>query len=181
MPHPPVLTCQQFRLAHLEFSDGTLPAEKESAARWHLETCEECARYDCLMRRGLLVVRNLPSVPLRPGAYARILARVARDSERQRRQRTVFVAGAASAASIAIVAAALVFGHARQPRSQVEMAQRAPATPAQTPALNLPRAPAMRRDFSFALGNPALSFIAPSGSSTVRFADAEVPPFIASR
>jgi anti-sigma factor RsiW len=176
------MTCQEFRLAHLEFSDGTLPAGEESALRSHLETCEDCARFDCLMRRGLLVVRNLPAVPQRAGAHARILSRIAQDVAHRRRRRATILTGAASAASIAIVAAALTFGAARYQTPPVEMAQRAFAAPAPKPALHLPRAPALRREFAFVVGNPALSFIALPASSTIRFADAAtVPLFIASR
>src|SRR5215471_15454807 len=107
------MNCQQFRLAHLDFADGTLPPEADAAAREHLDTCDRCARFDCLVRRATLVVRNHPAVPLQSGAHARVMARVRKDARRRRQWRAALVTCAATAASIAIIAAALTFGPTR--------------------------------------------------------------------
>ena len=173
------MNCQEFRLAHLEFSDGTLAPGIAAEARSHLEVCASCARFDCLVRRATLVARNLHSEPPRPGAHARVMARVREDMGRRRQRRAALLAGAATAASIAVLAAAFGFGRARVQATPV--AAVLPAAPAPVAPIMIPRYPAMRRDFSFAAGNPALSMMALPASGRVRFADAQVPTFLTRR
>jgi anti-sigma factor RsiW len=71
------MDCQRFRSAHLDFTDGTLPAAEHRAAQEHLDACPACARFDCRTRRALLLVRNLPAVGAAPGFYPRLQARLA--------------------------------------------------------------------------------------------------------
>jgi len=177
---PTRMDCQEFRLAHLDFCDGTLPEAVEEAARSHLDACASCAHFDCLVRRGSLIVRNLPPVALRSGAHARVMARVSAAAAQRQRGRETILTLAATAASITIIAAVLTFGSARSDPPPVLDAQSrtAPATP---PALLLPRAAAMRRDFIFAEGDPEPSIVSVGAPVRVRFADATLPPFLLSR
>ena len=173
------MNCQEFRVAHLAFTDDALAPDLAAAARAHLDACESCARYDCLVRRATLVARNLPGTPLRAGAHARVMARVREDARRRRRQRALFVTCAATAASIAIIAAMFGFG-ATPPAVTPDVAAR-PAAPAPGLPMAIPRYPSMRREFSAAVANPALSFITIPAPGRVRFADAQLPPFLAPR
>ena len=175
------MNCQEFRAAHLAFTDDALAPDVAAAARSHLDACESCARYDCLVRRATLVARNLPATPVRAGAHARVMARIREDVRRRRRQRAILVTCAATAASIAIIAA--MFGVGATPPTATRVAAARPAAPAREPVLpiGIPRAPAMRRDFSPSSGNPAFSFSASPAPGRVRFADAQLPPFLAPR
>ena len=56
------MDCLEFRNQYLAFADQTLPPAVQSAADMHLASCRMCARHDLAMRRGLLMLRNLPSV-----------------------------------------------------------------------------------------------------------------------
>jgi len=56
------MNCLDFRDQYLAYVDQTLPRAAQSAAEGHLAVCGQCARHDLAMRRGLLVLRNLPSV-----------------------------------------------------------------------------------------------------------------------
>jgi anti-sigma factor RsiW len=58
--------CSEFRKRHLPFLDGTMSEADTVAMQRHLGACNECARYDTALRRGLLVFRNL--VPVEPSA-----------------------------------------------------------------------------------------------------------------
>jgi hypothetical protein len=69
--------CPEFRDRHLDLTDGTLAATDQAAAQAHLDHCEECARFDVRVRRGLMVVRNLPSVRPSSDLYSRIMRRLA--------------------------------------------------------------------------------------------------------
>ena len=68
--------CPEFRDRHLDFTDGALAAADEAAALAHLEVCVDCACFDVRVRRAMLVMRNLPSVPASPDLYRRIMAGV---------------------------------------------------------------------------------------------------------
>jgi anti-sigma factor RsiW len=58
--------CSDFRKNHLPFVDGAMSDADMVAMQLHLSECEECARHDTALRRGLLIFRNLP--PVQPSA-----------------------------------------------------------------------------------------------------------------
>jgi Putative zinc-finger len=58
--------CSDFRKNHLPFVDGALSDADMVAMQLHLSDCAECARHDTALRRGLLILRNLP--PVQPSA-----------------------------------------------------------------------------------------------------------------
>jgi len=60
------MNCREFRKQHLAFTDGALDDEESMAMQLHLAECRSCDRYDTVVRRGLLVFRNL--APIEPGA-----------------------------------------------------------------------------------------------------------------
>jgi len=66
------MDCLEFRNQYLAYVDQTLPKAEQSAAELHLATCRICARHDLAMRRGLMVLRNLPSVEPSPDFYDRL-------------------------------------------------------------------------------------------------------------
>jgi hypothetical protein len=60
------MDCRAFRENHVGFVDDVLPAVQMEVMHRHLESCARCARHDLAVRRGLLIVRNLP--PIEPSA-----------------------------------------------------------------------------------------------------------------
>lgn len=75
------MDCRAFRDRHLAFVDNSLPASDLGAMREHLATCERCARYNTAVRRGLLVVRNLPTIEPSADFTSRLNARLSRVKE----------------------------------------------------------------------------------------------------
>ena len=67
------MDCLEFRNQYLAFADQTLPPEAQSAAELASRRCASmCARHDLAMRRGLLVLRNLPSIEPSSDFYVRL-------------------------------------------------------------------------------------------------------------
>lgn len=60
------MDCRAFRENHVGFVDDVLPAVEMEAMHRHLQSCVRCARQDLAVRRGLLIVRNLP--PIEPSS-----------------------------------------------------------------------------------------------------------------
>lgn len=60
------MDCRAFRENHVGFVDDVLPAVDMEAMHRHVQSCTRCARHDLAVRRGLLIVRNLP--PIEPSA-----------------------------------------------------------------------------------------------------------------
>jgi anti-sigma factor RsiW len=108
------MDCLEFRNQYLAYVDQTLPPAAQSVADGHLATCAECARHDLAMRRGLLVLRNLPSVEPSSDFFARLtdtLHRMERADERASRYRGPgvgsFAAAAAGVVGVGFLAAVL--------------------------------------------------------------------------
>jgi len=70
------MDCREFREKHVGFIDDTLPAIDMEAMREHVLLCCRCARHDTSVRRGLLIVRNLPRIEPSPDFVARLNARL---------------------------------------------------------------------------------------------------------
>ena len=106
------MDCLEFRNQYLAFVDQTLPPAEQSAADLHLATCSICARHDLAMRRGLMVLRNLPSVEPSSDFYDRLtntLHKMERAEAHASRYRGpglgVFAAAAAGVVGIGFMAA----------------------------------------------------------------------------
>jgi hypothetical protein len=112
------MDCREFRKNHVLFVDARCGVAEEQAMREHVSTCSACARQDMLIRRSLLLVRNLPRIEPSPGFHARLNTRLRAASAAgasSRRSRFSIGAFAAIAASVAFVtvAASLSVRHAR--------------------------------------------------------------------
>ena len=70
------MDCRDFREKHIGFVDDTLPAAEMEAMHRHRRTCQRCSRHDTAVRRGLLIVRNLPTIEPSPDFMARLNARL---------------------------------------------------------------------------------------------------------
>jgi anti-sigma factor RsiW len=70
------MNCREFRERHLTFVDDAMSDADMVAMQSHLAECDDCARHDTALRRGLLVFRNLtpvePSADFATRLYARL-------------------------------------------------------------------------------------------------------------
>ncbi len=71
------MDCRTFRQHHLAYLDDTLSGDVMSDAQTHLLACDACAAHDTMVRRSLLLVRNLPSIAPSEGFNERLQARLA--------------------------------------------------------------------------------------------------------
>jgi putative zinc finger protein len=56
------MDCREFNQKHVAFVDDLLPGVDLVRMQRHLLECERCAHQDTLIRRALLVVRNVPEI-----------------------------------------------------------------------------------------------------------------------
>lgn len=70
------MDCREFRKKHVAFVDDFLPAVDMDAMHRHLRMCSRCSRQDTVVRRSLLIVRNLPTIEPSPDFMARLNARL---------------------------------------------------------------------------------------------------------
>jgi hypothetical protein len=108
------MDCKEFRDKHSLYVDQMCSAFEENELREHVQHCAKCARHDTLVRRSLLLVRNLPSIEPSADFRARLAARL-RDSSASvaapmpiRSTYRVFAAAAAGVAFVTALAASLV-------------------------------------------------------------------------
>lgn len=71
------MECRHFRTEHLAYLDDTLPGDVMAEAQQHLMVCDACAAHDRLVRRSLMLVRNLPELEPSDAFSARLQARLA--------------------------------------------------------------------------------------------------------
>lgn len=57
-----LMDCREFREKHVGYVDDTLPAVEMDAMHRHVRSCYRCSRHDTAVRRGLLLVHNLPQI-----------------------------------------------------------------------------------------------------------------------
>jgi len=56
------MDCREFHDNHVAFIDDTLPGIELVGMQRHIAECSECAKHDAVMRRSLLLFRNLPRI-----------------------------------------------------------------------------------------------------------------------
>lgn len=71
------MDCRTFRKHHFAFVDDTLPGTDLVAMELHRQECATCARHDAVVRRSLLVVRNLPEIEPSADFAERLQRRIA--------------------------------------------------------------------------------------------------------
>ena len=179
------MTCREFRARHLDYSDRTLSTARHAAAQAHLDACAACARFDTIVRRGLLLVHNLPPVPSTPDFHPRLTARLARARsaaptlERARRPRPLAIV---AAASLAFAAGLLIaVGPRGRQMTSLPALTLAPvvAVASRPPERSPERLPMMRPDVmaGASAGIPLWSAAALIDEAPVRFVSAQMSPF----
>lgn len=70
------MDCREFRDRHALYVDLRCSAIEEGEMRQHAVNCPKCSRHDTVVRRCLLLVRNLPTIEPSPDFRARLDARL---------------------------------------------------------------------------------------------------------
>ncbi|HSL69811.1 MAG TPA: zf-HC2 domain-containing protein, partial [Longimicrobiales bacterium] len=128
------LSCREFLERHSEYLDGQLPALATREFDQHVRLCESCSRYDRVLRRGLLLARNLGEVQPSANFQEKLHARLMR-LEDEPVQRPI-VAGLGTAVVIAAVLALVAITPVLRmidERATAESAQRSPVVNGATP------------------------------------------------
>lgn len=114
------MDCREFRNRHAPFVDQLCSGSEEAEMRQHARHCVACARHDMLVRRGLMLVKSLPTIEPSPDFQARLEARLrtARiDTRRSRFHRISYVAFASIAAVLGFVTVVGIYATRRaEPR-----------------------------------------------------------------
>lgn len=70
------MDCREFRKQHFAYLDDTLPGDQMAPAQRHVMACDNCAAHDTMVRRSLMLVRNMsviqPSADFRERMQARL-------------------------------------------------------------------------------------------------------------
>ena len=109
------MDCRDFRKQHLAFTDGSLDDDETMAMQAHIAGCKRCERYDTVVRRGLLVLRNLSTIETAPDFLDRLNARLCQQDQAEARAALYhgpgfgsFITLAASMLAAGFLAAALL-------------------------------------------------------------------------
>ncbi len=70
------MDCRKFRGQHAQFADDICSDLEAFEMRSHMRYCPECDRYDTVVRRSILLVRNLPAIRPSPDFNARLADRI---------------------------------------------------------------------------------------------------------
>lgn len=71
------MDCRSFRKLHLSYLDDTLSGDQMAAAQRHILACDACAAHDTLVRRSLMLARNMPTIEPSAAFQERLQARLA--------------------------------------------------------------------------------------------------------
>jgi anti-sigma factor RsiW len=109
------MDCREFRERHLAFVDGTLADLELVEMERHLAECDGCARRDSAIRRGLMIVRNLPPIEPSSDFTSRLHARLRQAQLADQRASLyrgpglgAFIASAAGVVAVGFLAAGLL-------------------------------------------------------------------------
>ncbi len=81
------MDCRSFRRNHLAYLDDTLAGDLMASAQRHILACDACAAHDTMVRRSLMVAKNLPTIEPSAAFQQRLQARLAECREERRSQR----------------------------------------------------------------------------------------------
>lgn len=70
------MDCREFHEKHFAFVDDTLPGIELIGIQRHIAKCKNCARHDALVRRSLMLFRNLPRIEPSPEFSRRLNVRL---------------------------------------------------------------------------------------------------------
>lgn len=137
------MMCREFRDRHPGYVDGTLEDCDLVAVQVHLAECAQCARYDTTIRRGLLVLRNLPTVEPSADFFGRLNQKLYQVQKADARAESYrgpgvgsFIATAAGVLIVGFLAAMVL--DVTQPARDLRLAPVVAMRPAPSPAVASP-------------------------------------------
>jgi hypothetical protein len=135
------MNCRDFRNHHAAFIDNTLAHTELVAMHTHLAICEACVRYNTAMRRGLMVLRNLPSIEPSPDFFDRLSTRISQVKEADARAALYRgpSVGSFFIATVGVVAAgflAAIMFHWNAPTQEIRLAPVVAMHPAPAPVVS---------------------------------------------
>jgi len=104
------MNCRKFRDKHALFVDEMCSELDAFEMRSHMRFCPDCDRHDTVVRRGIMLVRSLPSIRPSPEFNVRLSARLRAELPGTAASRWVRTS---QYASLAAAAAVLTFGVAK--------------------------------------------------------------------
>ncbi|MGV3707828.1 MAG: zf-HC2 domain-containing protein [Gemmatimonas sp.] len=81
------MDCREFRKLHFAYLDDTLPGDNMSAAQRHVMACDSCAAHDTMVRRSLMLVRNMQTIEPSEQFRQRMQSRLAETRAETQRER----------------------------------------------------------------------------------------------
>lgn len=105
------MDCRTFHARHVGFVDDVLPGIEIVEMQRHIAECAPCARHDALIRRSLLVFRNIPRIECSPGFTQRVNDRIRALNDCPRSRPASFITPGAAFAAVC-AAGFLVFAGA---------------------------------------------------------------------
>ena len=117
------MDCREFRDQHALFIDERCTSLDAFEMRSHMRYCPDCQRHDIVVRRGLLLMRNLPTIEPSAGFRGRLDARL-RESAASRPG--VDVARVARYAAVAAMLSGITIAAQRTLRARAGDAYRMP-------------------------------------------------------
>jgi hypothetical protein len=173
------MTCSTFREQHSAFMDGELdPVELASMER-HLAECATCAAHDSVVRRAVLLVRNLPCIEPSAGFSSRLEARLGglsdRPSEKGPAKMRPYFATAVGVAAVGYLAV-LAF---REPTRDHISAFRPLAVAASEPSAPSPSTPQIVsvQEPRFVALQPAFNVVGSADTFTTQLPTPPIMPF----
>ena len=115
------MDCRKFRDQHALFMDERCTALDAFEMRSHMRYCPDCQRHDIVVRRGLLLMRNLPTIEPSAGFRDRLESRL---RESAASPDGVDVARMARYAAIAAMLSGITLAAQRSVRSRAAEAYR---------------------------------------------------------
>lgn len=100
------MDCREFHDKHLAFVDDTLSGIELVGVQRHIAECCDCARHDALVRRSLMLFRNLPRIEPSPEFSDRLAERIHEMEEAEKFP--AFQHSRMFAASVAIASAVML-------------------------------------------------------------------------
>ncbi|MEP6690625.1 MAG: zf-HC2 domain-containing protein [Gemmatimonadaceae bacterium] len=163
------MDCREFRDRHLAYVDGSLSELELVQMQQHLSECVHCSRRDTAVRRGLMVLRNLPSIEPSVDFTARLNAKLRMAKLADERALLyrgpglgAFVASAAGVVAVGFLAAGLF-------NAPVEPDMQLPPVIAMRPALPQPALASHAFVLSAASGIPMLPAAVFAEQAPMRF------------
>ena len=137
------MTCSEFIEGFSDYVDEAGNASVLAAAREHAASCESCARYEAVYRRGVTLLRSFPEVAVSEGFEPDLEVRLKRDTAEALRWLGHRPPSSGTAMAVVLGMAVILIGAAWSPffflrTTQVELAPIVAATPTRGLAVRFP-------------------------------------------